>query len=488
MLQVKADLKGAKMPREKNLPALIVLLAAALIVQGCSLMLTDYQRPDLDEISSYPYEELYQKNRLDEDFYQSFGDKMLSDAIDKALSNNSQMQTAFLNVRSAWYSLGLSRTNILPDFNSGIGFDISRELDHGNPSVRSSSSSLGLSFEVDLFSRLEAQRLSSGENLMASLYDYLAMRLTVISSVSQAYWQYAYAKEALALGEEELKDGRRRLELVQSRYEAGSADLLELDTAKVNFLAIEDTYDARVQAVGNAANALTYLLGENAQSTVYTLKLEDAASPDIGLEIPASLLSRRPDLMAAEARLKAAFYDVDEANSSFFPTLNLTASVTGGDAASFGRILSDPIGALGAAITFPFLNYWDLKYEKELALVERDLARVDFVDTYLDAVKEVYDALENLNYYQKAVVTAEETLNLATLNRDRYEARYRYGSATLTDFLDACDTQRQAAISFLGLKRDLLDAKMTLMVALGGGTDEESVTMVLQSLENIGQS
>ena len=286
----------------------------------------------------------------------------------------------------------------------------------------------------------------------------------------------------------ELEDAKKRLAIIENRYRLGMVDKLELDTAKVNFLQIKDTYDSRVQGLGNARNALNYLLGKVSAQNVETSSLDKAQSPQISLEIPSLLLARRPDLMASEERLKAAYLNADEARLAFYPSFTLQASLQGGSSDTFGRFLSDPLGTLGAAITFPFLNYQDLKYQEKISLVDRDLAKLNFVDTYLVAVREVYDATENLNYYQKALVNAKESLDLATLNQSRYEKRYLLGSASLTDYLDACDTRRNAAISYLNNKLSFLNAQMTLMVALGGGTDEKSLHEVEQQLAQSEQS
>ncbi len=465
-----------------------LLMLASVSLSACSLMLTPYERPEVPEVVSFSYQENYVGQRVDKDFYKLFADPLLDDVITQALAHNSDLRESYLNVNRALYELGLSRTSLLPDFNASLGANVSRELEGGASSNRSSSSSLGLSYEIDLFSRLEASRLASAAEFKASALDYLSMRLTVISTVAEAYWQLSYAKEALALGEMELEDAKKRLAIIENRYRLGMVDKLELDTAKVNFLQIKDTYDSRVQGLGNARNALNYLLGKVSAQNVETSSLDKAQSPQISLEIPSLLLARRPDLMASEERLKAAYLNADEARLAFYPSFTLQASLQGGSSDTFGRFLSDPLGTLGAAITFPFLNYQDLKYQEKISLVDRDLAKLNFVDTYLVAVREVYDATENLNYYQKALVNAKESLDLATLNQSRYEKRYLLGSASLTDYLDACDTRRNAAISYLNNKLSFLNAQMTLMVALGGGTDEKSLHEVEQQLAQSEQS
>ena len=132
------------------------------------------------------------------------------------------------------------------------------------------------------------------------------------------------------------------------------------------------------------------------------------------------------------------------------------------------EFLRDPVGSLGAAITFPFFNYNELSLQKESSLIERDQAKLDFVNGFITAVQEVSDALNELSYQEQLQLSTQDEYQLTAANLRRYEERYRYGSASLTDVLDASDALRSAQNKLLSSKRDLLNASMMLMIALGG--------------------
>ena len=477
---------GRRRTGRRALPGALCI-ALALTLNGCSLMLTDYTRPELENVATYARSQEFTGQRLDKDFYTLFEDPALNTLMEQALKANFDLREAYLNVTRAGYELGAARTSLLPDANASAGANLSRDLSSSDSSDRSSSSSLGLSYEVDLFSRLEAARLSSFENLKATAFDYLAMRLSVISGVGSAYWQYAYAREALALGEAELADAQKRLDIVGARYRAGAVDGLEYDTARVDYLTVKESYQSRVEALAHSRTALDYLLGQGADREVNVSALDTAQLPDITLNVPAALLARRPDLMAAEARLREAYYNADEASLAYYPVFNLSLNAVAGDSTTFGRFLSDPVGSLGAALTFPFVNYADLYYAEKASLVDRELAQLAFINTYLTAVREVYDLSESVAYYREAIQTTADSYALARRNYDRYAERYRLGAASLTDFLNASDTLRSAAIAYLDCKRGHLEALMNLMVALGGGLNEASLEEVLSSLEDSAQ-
>ncbi len=406
------------------------------------------------------------------EFYQSYNDPKLSSLVERALAYNYDLTSAYLTLKQAQLELGLAQANMHPTVSASLNSSVSRDLERDNGSNRSASSNLGISYELDLFGRLAANERASFESFKATAYDYKAMRLTIIQRTCEYYWNYAYAQEALQLAQEQLKASQQRLNLVKVKRDSGAADGLEYDQALVNHRGVEQTVYQRAYELTAARNALNTLLGwysdQDVGADITTLALEHTTCPQIAVPLPATLLSQRPDLMAYEARVRAAFARVDEANANFYPTFSLNAAVGGGASESLVKFLTDPIGSLGAAITFPFFNYNELSLQKESALVERDRAKLDFVNGFITAVQEVSDALNDLSYQEQLQLSTQDEYQLTAANLKRYEERYRYGSASLTEVLDASDALRSAQNKLLSSKRDLLNAAMTLMIALGG--------------------
>ena len=110
------------------------------------------------------------------------------------------------------------------------------------------------------------------------------------------------------------------------------------------------------------------------------------------------------------------------------------------------------------------------------------MSELDFVNTYIQAVKEVSDSISNINYYKTLVANATKEYSLARQNYNRYSDRYRYGASSLNEFLDAADTLRSSSDKLLNAKRMILNSSMDLMVALGGDTQEEKIEDLLQNL------
>ena len=293
--------------------------------------------------------------------------------------------------------------------------------------------------------------------------------MSVIENTSKAYWKYAYCKQALKIAEDERKDSKQRLSIVLNRFNAGAADATDADTARISDLKSEHELDEAVSSLKQARTALNTLLGQGADKEVDVNLPKDANVPSFSLEIPSSLLSRRPDLKAYEQRARAALADTDESFSSFFPQFTLTAGLSSGSVSSFAAFFSNPLAALGAAVTLPFVNFHRLSIERENALNDYEIAQLDFVAAYIKAVQEVYDSVTLITAAKKALDNSRAQLKLATTNYDRYLARYRQGLSQLSDLLDAADNRRSAELGEAEAVRALLSAEATLMAATGGG-------------------
>lgn len=482
-----ADLNG-----RKGLSSTLLGLSC-LLLSSCSLNEAEFQN-NLPSPSSYGVVEdkntslaVYGKDKaLAVNFYQSFNDDKLNGLIERALKNNYDMNSAYLNLKQAQLDFGLARTSLHPTASASMSSSARKDLSQSSDTNKSSSMSFGLSYEADLFGRLDAMSRASWESYKASAYDYKAMRLTLIKRTSEYYWNYAYSKEALDLAEKQLEASFKRLDLIKEKQLQGAADGLEYDLALVNHKNVEQAVYQRSFELTSAQNALTTLLGAFTEDSIDQLvtdrALQTTKSPIVPVEMPASLLKNRPDLMAYESRVKAAYANVDEANASFYPSFNLNAAIGTGSASSLARFLTDPIGSLGAAITFPFFNYNELSLQKESTLVAKDKAKLDFANGFIVAVQEVSDNLNNLQYQEQLIKSTKTEYDLTVKNYERYAERYRYGSASLSDVLDAADNLRSAQNKLLQAKLNLLTASMNLMVSLGGDTlSEQNQTLANNS-------
>lgn len=444
------------------------VLALSVLLCSCSALYTDYKEPTMPVVDSYAGASMFVGEAIASKYYQSFNDENLNKVVEKALVHNLDFKKAYVNVQKALLNVDLAKTNDHPSATAQLGADTKRALDHHDSTHKSSNTSLSLSYQIDLFGKIKAQDEEAIENYKATAYDYLAMRLTVIETTANAYFQYAYAKEAVAIGLEDLEDSKVRLDLVTKKYQAGAADSLDLDDATINHLKVQQALDKRENALAKAKTALTTLLGEMPNLDETTSKLDDVLVPKFSTDVPLKLLENRPDLKKDEALLKKAYASYNYKKMAFFPDLTLSAAISSGDTNTFARFFSNPIGTLGAAITLPFLNFNKLNIEKKSAYKDIELTELNFVSDYIKAVQEVYDGISDVLYNQKSLQNTHDSYILSVRNYERYKLRYEAGIVSLTDFLSSADQMRNAKISYLEAKLNNLSSTVSLMTALGG--------------------
>lgn len=185
--------------------------------------------------------------------------------------------------------------------------------------------------------------------------------------------------------------------------------------------------------------------------------------------IPADVLANRPDLQAAEARLRESLTAVDVAKLSFYPTFSLTGSL-GSSSLKLAEVLQNPVGTLGAGLALPFVQWNTLDLELKVARVEYEQAVVAFRQDLFTALGEVEKALSGRTRYAAEGGYLEEALLLARESERLAEVRYRSGAISLQDLIATSQTRRLAEAELAANRLNRYKNLMTLCQALGGGS------------------
>jgi outer membrane protein TolC len=197
--------------------------------------------------------------------------------------------------------------------------------------------------------------------------------------------------------------------------------------------------------------------------------LPRAPLPAVAAGLPAELLLRRPDMRAARLRLRQDLAEVDATRASYLPQLTLTGSL-GTASVALTDLLSNPVGALGAGLVLPFLNFNEMRLATEVSRTQFEQDVVNYRQTLYQALSEVENALSarrNLAVQQQRL---ENTLAAARQAEQLFETRYREGAEALQSWIDAQEDRRAAEENLLQNRLDQLTNQVTLYQALGGGT------------------
>ena len=463
-------------------PAALALLISALLA-GC-VASSDYANEELRVPAQYgrgdaalntPEQPLslqatYPARDVAEDaWWLNFGDDNLDRMVQQALRVNSDLAIAGFRLQQARLQAELAGNDLLPQLNGSVSASSSRALDRHDTSVRSSGAGVSLGWEVDLWGRLRTQRDIASWDANASAEDRESTALSLVGEICRQYWSLAYLNQSIAAGAANLARLQRTVELVQSQFDAGAVSGLELREAQQNLEGQRTAQSQLLQQRVETRNAIAVLLDGNPWPQAdEPQNLTFSRSPNLQPGIPAELLGRRPDLRAAELRLRGSLAAIKVTAASYYPALSLTGTVSTG-ATSLSDVIENPIGTLGAGLTLPFLNFREMHFNTEIAAADYQIAARDFRATLYTALSEVDNALSADAQLTEQVASAQRSFDSAADIERLYEVRYRAGATDLRVWLDAQQARRNAELTLAQVKLNQLTNDVTLYQALGGG-------------------
>lgn len=446
------------------------LLGAALsaMLAGCAS--STYERPQLSVPAAHasaPADEAGVPAALSP-WWLGFDDPGLHHLIREALARNNDLAQAALKVRRAQLVAGQAASDQLPTVSLQGNVNASRPIDGGD-TTRANSASLGLSWEADLWGRVAALRSAADWEAQATEEDRLAAALSLVGTTARLHWQVAYLNQRVEASQQSIDYARRTLELVQAQKGQGAVSGLELAQATQSLAAQEAAHTQLLLQRTQARNALAILFdGPPGVALDERMRLPDGALPAVPVGAPAELLTRRPDLRAAEARLRKTLSQVDATRAAAYPKLTLTGSV-GGSSSELGRVLSDPVGTLGAGLLLPFVQWRDVQRNVDISRTDHELAVRGFRQAWYTALSEVDNALASRLRLAQQGERLQVAVNAAREGERLSEARYRAGAVPLKTWLDAQETRRQAENNLALNRFNRLEALVTLYQAAGGG-------------------
>jgi len=323
---------------------------------------------------------------------------------------------------------------------------------------------------VDLWGRIRRQVESGDASLQASAADMAATRLSLQSQLAQTYFQYRAVESAERLLDQTVQAYERSLSVNQNRLNAGfsapgdvAAALSQLEGARTQRLAL-DREKASYQ------HAMAVLVGRPPSQFEVVPHAPWPVVPEIPVGLPSSLLEQRPDVARAERRMAQANADIGVAKAAWFPSLTLNAS-GGFSSSDLSQWLTAPsrVWSLGPSLALTLLDFGARRAQVAQAEAGYDEQVAAYRQTVLDALKEVEDALSDLNglgreqaSQARALAAARESLQLT---RNQFDAG-------LVDYLSLAQTETSAFSAerqALDLESQRLRAAVKLLVALGGG-------------------
>ena len=456
----------------------LVLVTVSITLQSC-FVAKDYKRPDLEETQI-----LYRTDQLPTDslsfanvsWQELFTDSYLKQYIQEGLQNNIDIRIAIQQISAAEAYFKQGKAGYLPSINGNASMthqELSGNSQFGQVfagSIEQFDLSANLSWEADIWGKIRSNRRASEANYLQSVAAHQAVKTQLVSSIATTYYQLLALDQQLAITEQTITTRDKSVETIKALKEAGlttqvavDQNIAQLNNAKVLKVDIE-------KAIFRTENVLSILLGKTPQHIKRGTLETQSIDTDMKLGVPATLLSNRPDVMAAEYQLIQSFEMTNVARSSFYPSITLTAN-SGFQSIELDKLLNTNslFATLVGGITQPIFNKRRIKTQYEVAQAQQEQALLRFKQSLLIAGNEVSNALYNYNAETEKYtyrLNEVEALRKAETNS---EALLNNGFANYLDLLIVRQSVLNSELNVIDSKLQQLLTVVNLYEALGGG-------------------
>jgi len=460
----------------------VCVLGLCLLLNACAASL-----PAVDSGVAAPtawqYAERDAAQLNNQRWWTQFGSPQLNRLIEQARRDSFDVAAAVARVRQAQATAVIAGAPLLPEVKFNLSTSHQKllrgqggpDLDatQSNDTVNSFGANLSASYEVDFWGGRAAARDSALHSLRASASDQATVELTLLSNVADRYAQTLAARQREQIAELNLANARNVLELVQTRYDAGSATALEL-AQQQSLVASQQRQLPLIQQLAQESRiTLAALLGQPVQALdLGTEPFQALTWPRIGSGVPSQLLSRRPDLAKAEAELAAAQADVRVARAAMLPAVTLGATF-GSDAGKAVEILRSPYYTLTGGLVAPIFNNGRLSAERDKARARQDELLQTYRGAIINGFADVEKALSNITRLDQQRQWQTQELQAAQNALRIAESRYQAGAEDWLSVLDSQRTLYTAQDLNVQLRLSRLQASIALYKALGGGWESD---------------
>jgi NodT family efflux transporter outer membrane factor (OMF) lipoprotein len=448
------------------------MLAAATLLAGCALQ--PPPKPDEIRAQALPHVQVPPAwaapvgtpGVVRDNWLATFGDPQLDALIREALAYNVDLRVAVARVEQAAAYAKLAGAGIFPADNV---------LGHGSLGKSGGDGSgvnlIGLfaNWELDIWGRARSEREAGVQQYQSVVADTEYARQSIAAMVAKSWILAIESRLQLAMARDIVRFSEQALGLARDRLRVGIGDEYDVELALTNLETSRDAARQLELANQQALRALETIVGRYPAAAVEVPLALPAVPGPVPVGLPSELLERRPDVIAAERRVAAAFNKVGEAKAARLPKIALTAGINAMSSDLF--ILqshSNPMASLGANLLAPIFNGYALEAQVDIRTAEQRLAIADYGRVGAKTFSEVEAALsaefaadERATILARAETSSTRTLDLA-------QQRYKVGSGDLRAVLQQNVALYGTRTALLRMQSERLVQRVNLHLALGG--------------------
>lgn len=459
-----------------NIKYIIGILLSGCFFFGSCKIGKSYQRPIMTDMpDTFETAGLQEGSIADIGWSTLYTDTILQKLIAQSLEYNKDVLIATARIKEMIANKRITFASMLPE----IGLDglAQREyLNYGGDNKKYSPeihTDLTFGWELDIWGKLRWANEAGVAEYMQSVESQKALRLTIVSQVAQNYFELKALDRELVIVKQTLEARKEGVRFAKLRYEGGLTSEITYRQSVVELARTETLIPSIENEIKLKENDLSILLGqfpgEVIRSSTDISKIP--TPPNLPVDLPSTILQRRPDIAEAEQRLIAANAEVGVALTSMFPSLKLTGKL-GAENSELSNFLKSPTWFVSSALTGPLFNFGKNKATHNAAKAAYEQEIYSYEKTVQNVFKEVNNAI---NTFQKAKeVRASREKLYESVKSYQNLSRLQYVNGIIS-YMDVLDAQRQlfdAELSLNDAIKEELNSVVMLYKVLGGGLEQ----------------
>ena len=457
---------------------ILLMLAVSVVMQSC-FTAKSYLKPLINSVNLYRTE---QENKdsvslASVSWDKLFTDSVLQEHIKKGLQNNFDVRIALQNITAAEATMKQGKAGYFPTLNAGVDWthqELSKNSQFGALLADRSTDQYQLtgtlSWEADIWGKIRSNKRATNASFLQTVAATQAIRTQVIASIASTYYQLMALDAQLKIANSTLDNRNQSIETIKALKDAGNVNEVGVKQTEAQLYTTQLIIEDLKTNIVVLENTLSILLGQSPQNIQRSTLGNQSMNPEIKLGVPALLLSKRPDVIAAEYNLINNFEMTNVARSSFYPTLKVTA--TGGFQSidlkewfSANSLFANVVSGL----TQPIFNQRQIKTRYEIAKSNQQKAYLQFEQSLLIAGKEVSDALQQYGNETKKLEIRTKQVEALTLAAGYSDELLANGFLNYLEVLTAKDNALNSQLSLIDNQYQQYNAIIQLYKALGGG-------------------
>jgi multidrug efflux system outer membrane protein len=416
------------------------------------------------------------------EWWKLFGSSELNRLVDQALAENQELRGALARVETARALVGVQQADWFPQLSmknamnyehlslTSFGANLPAGIPLPSLERRRFQNLFEFGWELDLWGRVRRGVEGAKAGEAAAVETLAAQRLSLAAEVARLYFLAHSIEKQAAVVNETLGWRQEALKLQESRFKGGLANEMDVSRAKTELGLARNDLAALERQRGNAENALAVICGQLPSTFRLARSSALPSPPRVPGGLPSTLLQRRPDIRAAEQKMREANAQIGVSKASFFPAFKIggTGGLESIGAANFYDARSKTL-TIGPSMTLPIFQGGKLRANLKASKARYEETLAAYRQSILTALKEVEDSMLDARGYSRqkaaldgAIAAAEETHRLADL-------RYQKGLASYFEVVDANRTVLNAKLLAAQVEGQRLIATVAMLKALGGG-------------------